>query len=210
MESMQSGRNRHNTRRRHSTRLDGIQRSRKPAHPPEPTSLRRFNTVCQSERHATPPGVQLVDGAPMMPVLTASSAAPSAVTRPPRSRRVPGVLNDRLCRLLLLLLAILLSGCPSSRRFARSSSPAAPSAAQTAIDSPPPAAAQEATPNAATASPPVATTALPRAAEDKPRRIIPDWLRLNKAEEPVPLPTTAPVEANTAATSVAGPVEEFQ
>jgi hypothetical protein len=61
------------------------------------------------------------------------------------------------------------------------------------------------------APPPVETASLPQPSEDRPtRRLIPDWLRLGKGEEPVPLPTTQPLDPATPADSVAGPVEEFQ
>jgi hypothetical protein len=64
--------------------------------------------------------------------------------------------------------------------------------------------------NAATEPPPVETTALPQVAEEKPRRLIPDWLRLGKEEDPVPLPTTQPLDPAAPVASAGGPVEEFQ
>jgi hypothetical protein len=64
--------------------------------------------------------------------------------------------------------------------------------------------------NAGTTPPPIETTSLPQPAEEKPRRLIPDWLRLGKEEEPVPLPTTQPLDPAAPVASAGGPVEEFQ
>lgn len=44
---------------------------------------------------------------------------------------------------------------------------------------------------------------------EKPRRLIPEWLRLGQEKESVPLPAT-PQSESLAADTLTGPVEEFQ
>ncbi len=75
---------------------------------------------------------------------------------------------------------------------------------------PPPDSADKSIADTPAHPPTFATAALPQTAEEKPRRRLPEWLRLGKDEEPVPLPITASDESPPAANSVAGPVEEFQ
>lgn len=112
----------------------------------------------------------------------------------------------------ITLLVIMFSGCQTGRRWFRMDSDSRTPSMGIELRTQQPAPTDTHTATAGTTSQPaaVATTALPQTAEEKPRRRLPDWLRLGKDDEPVPLPTTAPTEASTAATSVAGPDEEFQ
>ena len=48
-----------------------------------------------------------------------------------------------------------------------------------------------------------------RLAEDRPRSLIPDWLKFGNRDEAVPLPTTAPPQSGTDAAASTGPSEEF-
>lgn len=48
-----------------------------------------------------------------------------------------------------------------------------------------------------------------RLAEEKPRSLIPDWLKLGGRHEPVPLPTTASAEPDASGTMLTGPREDF-
>lgn len=110
------------------------------------------------------------------------------------------------------LLLVLLGGCQTGRRWFRMDSDSRmPSMGiELRTQQPPPTDTNRATAGTTPQAASVATTALPQTAEEKPRRRLPDWLRLGKEDQPVPLPTTAPTAASTAAASVAGPDEEFQ
>lgn len=109
------------------------------------------------------------------------------------------------------LVLLLLGGCQTGRRWFRMDSDTrTPSMGiELRTQQPPPTDTNAAIAGTTSQPATVATTALPQTAEEKPRRRLPDWLRLGK-DEPVPLPTTTPTAASTAATSVAGPDEEFQ
>ncbi len=48
-----------------------------------------------------------------------------------------------------------------------------------------------------------------RLAEEKPRSLLPDWLRLGGRHEPIPLPTTASAELDASGTTSMGPREDF-
>jgi hypothetical protein len=48
-----------------------------------------------------------------------------------------------------------------------------------------------------------------RLAEEKPRSLIPDWLKLGGRHEPIPLPTTASAEVDASGTTPTGPREDF-
>ena len=119
--------------------------------------------------------------------------------------------HTRPLRMGLAISLVIASGCQVGRQWFRMDSDSGtPSMGVELRSEQTPPAADMPIANASTAPPPVETTSLPQTTDEKPRRLIPDWLRLGKGDDPVPLPTTQPLGPSAPVASAAGPVEEFQ
>lgn len=132
---------------------------------------------------------------------------------PPTFLPVPGgtTLPLLLKAAILTCLALDSAGCQTGRHWSRTDSdsrtPVTGMELQTDQPAPPP---QQPIADAAAPSSRVETTSLPQQSDSRSRKLIPDWLRLGKEDEPVPLPTTQPLGPADPVVSAAGPVEEFQ
>jgi hypothetical protein len=112
---------------------------------------------------------------------------------------------------LAVCLAVVAGGCQTGRQWSRTNADSlTPSLGVERSAEQIPESAERPIANAGSEPPPVETAALPQSPEERPRRLIPDWLRLGKEEDPVPLPTTQPLDAAAPVASAGGPVEEFQ
>lgn len=140
--------------------------------------------------------------------LTLSPPAP--IDRPKASRRQPSGAQLVQAGVLFAFL-VELTGCQVGRQWFRMDSDSrSPTMGIELRGEQPPPKPEQPIADAGTASSRVETTSLPQPAGERPRRLLPDWLKLGKGEDPVPLPITQSADPAAPVASAGGPVEEFQ